>query len=195
MADTAPATETATAPATGTATAPATGTATAPAKTKYASFVYGWQVEGFVLAVHVVTHDQPVPSAALRSVAHASNECFGLQSQNLVLIHYLPHHKLIDLTLIDGDGSSGNESAALAPWKAKAETEGIVPFLALLKQTYLSHLQPENTLSASLLEIRYESIKDMTCSTNCTVVDHGLGNLTSWPLLQLFVDKWEELLV
>lgn len=182
MADTASASAPASAPA----------PAPAPAESKYASFVYGWQLDGFVLAVHVVNHDQPVPSAALRSVAHASNDSFGLQSQNLVLVHYLPHHKLIDLTLMDAEGSSGDESA-LAPWKAKAQSDGIIPFLALLKQTYLSHLQPENTLSASLLEIRYESIKDMTCSTNCTIVDHGLGNFTSWPLLQLFADKWEEL--
>lgn len=156
------------------------------------SLVYAWRVEDYYFAVHVVDHDEPMPSEALRVVAHLMNGVLTSPvapelHPDMVVLHYVPTHKVIDLTLMNGDGRADGQ---VERFKAVAETEGIVPFLACFRKVLAANLSGDGLLLSgkSMVEIRYDGVADLATS-RFTIIEHDFSRVSQWPRLQLLVDR------
>jgi len=160
---------------------------------KKCSRVYVWPLPhaplestAVALAVHVVNHDDPVPNAALKVIAHAVEGIAAakaeVQHRDIIVIHYLPRHQLIDLTLVDG-----TQTGKLDVFKAAAENEGIQPFLHLFLRTYRANVvdvdDGDRLTGELLVEVHYDSADELLKPETCTTVSHDMqlhGGVDSW---------------
>ena len=180
-----------------------------PAACACKSFVYAWKVDDYYFAVHVVDHAKPMPSEALRVVAHLINGVLStlvapvapapapapasppLVHPDTVVLHYLPVHKLIDLTLMKGDGEhEGSGAGAVQHLKTVAETKGIAPFLTCFRNLLATNTSADGLFLAgkSMVEIRYDDVADLATS-RFAIIEHDFSRVSHWPLLQLLVDR------
>lgn len=207
-----------------------------PPPSKCKSLLYAWKVDdAYYFVVHVMDHANPMPSSALRGVSQlinsilttATSSTSAVEQQadlsasaaltDTVVLHYLPEHKLMDLTLMDsnGDGTATSHRTTTPEFqtlRAVAEKDGIVPFLKRFLRLYNAHVVGDAALpdgggggggggppglkrtAASLccdahVELRYDEVEDLT-SSRFTFIEHDVsGGVRAWPLLSLLVDR------
>ena len=108
-----------------------------PPETLYRSHVFVWETETHFLGVHLLNHNLPMPSQALKNIAHLTGLTVKPKLEealkSLAVIHYVPHHRVIDLTLLETNAFTGTGescSASLLELRGLVESGGIKPFLA-----------------------------------------------------------------
>lgn len=177
------------------------GVENAPPSTVFRSHVFVWETSTHFLGVHLMSHELPMPSQALKNIAHLA----GLTVQpkleqtakSLAVIHYVPHHRVIDLTLMETQGCSGEScSASLLELRELADSGGIKPFLAkvlLIVDDPLAAadtetgavtesssclrsslcLRPKNTSQNAVFEMRYNDVSEILTTNFACVVHKG----------------------
>lgn len=122
-----------------------------PPETQYRSHVFVWETATHFLGVHLMSHNLPMPSQALKNIAHLAGLTIKTKpeetAKSLAVIHYVPHHRVMDLTLLETNaviGTGESCSASLLELRGLAESGGIKPFLAqVLSLVETSPVRPE----------------------------------------------------
>lgn len=130
---------------------------------KYHSYVYIYSCShDEYLVVHVVDHDALLPRETLKVVSYVAA---GIIKEMLPadapaacvsVIHYLPRHNIIDLTLLDTHGEES--STALSRNQAEAATTGIQPFLTRARTAVTKP-------ASSMIEMYYDDVNNLLTET------------------------------
>lgn len=159
----------------------------APPSSACKSYVYIWEHNNHYIAAHVVNHALPMQTTAFKAVSILLkmviiNSLQENQCKNVILLHYVPQHRVLDLTLLD-TGVAGEDTAALTALNESAQNNGIQPFLTKMDETH--NAQGQN--GKMCIELRYDNVSDIVDNTFSYVL-HPEQPLPSTPELQLFLD-------
>lgn len=131
---------------------------------KYHSYVYIYAPsEDERLVLHVVDHDALLPRETLKVLSYVAAAIVkeslpdDAPATCVTVLHYLPAHRIIDLTLLDTHGAEA--SAALTLNQARASNEGIQPFLVLARDATSS------SAPSSMIEMYYDDVNNLLTET------------------------------
>lgn len=157
----------------------------APPSSACKSYVYIWEHNNHYIAAHVVNHALPMQTTAFKAVSILLkmviiNSLPGNECKNIILLHYVPHHCVLDLTLLD---TGSEDTPALTALNESAQNNGIQPFLTKMDDTHNAH----GLNGKMCIELRYENVSDIVDNTFSYVL-HAEQPLPPTPELQLFLD-------
>jgi hypothetical protein len=176
----------------------------APPSSACKSYVYVWEHNNQYIAAHVVNHALPMQTTAFKAISILlkmviinSLDCSGTavdevsqvqeiereNVKNVILLHYVPHHRVLDLTLLDTSVAAQENTPALAALNESAQNNGIHPFLAEMNET----VNAQGLNGKMCIELRYDNVSDIADNTFSYVLD-AKQPLSPTPELQLFLN-------